>query len=46
VYINLLPGKIRVIQNSSRQADFSMFLPPGEYQMNAYGSDVTNTTSL
>ena len=40
VYINLLPGKIRVLQNSSRQAEFSMLLPPGEYDMNGYGSDV------
>ena len=41
VYINLLPGKIRVLQNSSKKAEFSMLLPPGEYDMNAYGSDVT-----
>lgn len=40
VYINLLPGKIRLIQNSSRQGEFSMLLPPGEYDMNAYGADV------
>jgi thiol-disulfide isomerase/thioredoxin len=41
VYINLLPGKIRLLQNSSTMAEFSMLLPPGEYDMNAYGSDVT-----
>jgi thiol-disulfide isomerase/thioredoxin len=41
VYINLLPGKIRMLQNSSRRAEFSILLPPGEYHMNAYGSDVT-----
>ena len=40
VYINLLPGKIRMLQNSSRKAEFSMLLPPGEYDMNAYGADV------
>jgi thiol-disulfide isomerase/thioredoxin len=41
VYINLLPGKIRLLQNSSTKAEFSMLLPPGEYDMNAYGSEVT-----
>jgi thiol-disulfide isomerase/thioredoxin len=40
VYINLMPGKIRLLQNSSLKAEFSMLLPPGEYNMNAYGSDV------
>ena len=40
VYINLLPGKIRVLQNASREAEFSLLLPPGEYDMNAYGTDV------
>ena len=34
------PGKIRLLQDSSTKAEFSMLLPPGEYQMNAYGSDV------
>ncbi len=41
VYINLLPGKIRMVQDSSTKALFSVLLPPGEYDMNAYGSDVT-----
>lgn len=41
VYINVLPGKIRLLQNSSRKAEFSMLLPPGEYDMHAYGSSVT-----
>jgi thiol-disulfide isomerase/thioredoxin len=40
VYMNLLPAKIRLLQNSSLKAEFSMLLPPGEYNMNAYGSDV------
>jgi thiol-disulfide isomerase/thioredoxin len=40
VYINLMPGRIRVVQNSSRQARFSLLLPPGEYDMNAYGTKV------
>ena len=40
VYINLLPGKIRLLQNSSEAAEFSLLLPQGEYDMNAYGSDV------
>ena len=38
VYINLLPGKIRMLQNSSTKAEFSILLPPGEYDMNAYGA--------
>jgi thiol-disulfide isomerase/thioredoxin len=41
VYINVLPGKIRVLQNTSTKAEFSMLLPPGEYDMNAYGTDVS-----
>jgi thiol-disulfide isomerase/thioredoxin len=41
VYINLLPGKIRMVQNSSTKAEFSVLLPPGEYDLNGYGSDVT-----
>jgi len=40
VYINLMPGRIRLLQNTSQTADFSLLLPPGEYDMNAYGSDV------
>jgi thiol-disulfide isomerase/thioredoxin len=40
VYINLLPGKIRLLQNSSEAAEFSLLLPPGEYDVNAYGGDV------
>ena len=40
VYINLQGGKIRLLQNSSRKAEFSMILPAGEYQMYAYGQDV------
>ena len=40
VYINLLPGKIRLLQNTSENAEFSLLLPPGEYDMKAYGTDV------
>lgn len=40
VYVNLPGGTIRLIQNSSMKAEFSMRLPAGEYQMNAYGQDV------
>ena len=40
VYITLLPGKIRLLQNTSRQAEFSLLLPPGEYDLNGYGTDV------
>ena len=41
VYINLLPGKIRMVQNDSTKAEFSVLLPLGEYDMHGYGSDVT-----
>jgi thiol-disulfide isomerase/thioredoxin len=41
VYINLLPGKIRMVQNSSTKAEFSVLLPPGEYDLNGYGGVVT-----
>ena len=37
VYINLPSAKIRLVQNSSKKAAFSIRLPAGEYQMNAYG---------
>lgn len=42
VYMNLMPGKIRLAYHISTTADFSMWLPAGEYHMNAYGEDVTN----
>jgi thiol-disulfide isomerase/thioredoxin len=42
VCINLLPGKIRVLQNPSKEAEFSLLLPPGEYDLNAYGTDVAD----
>ena len=42
VYVNVLPGKIRLVQNSSSAAEFSVWLPPGTYQLYAYGSDVTS----
>ena len=41
VYMNLMPGKIRLVQNSSTEAKFSVSLPPGEYELYAYGRDVT-----
>jgi len=41
VSINLIPGKIRLLQNLSRKAEFSMLLPSGEYDLYAYGSDVS-----
>jgi thiol-disulfide isomerase/thioredoxin len=42
VYVNLKPGNIRLIQASSRKAEFSLRLPAGEYDMHGYGSDVTD----
>jgi thiol-disulfide isomerase/thioredoxin len=41
VYIYLPSRKIRILQNSSTKAEFSILLPPGDYVLNAYGSDVT-----
>ena len=40
VYANLLPGKRSVLGNASRKAEFSMLLPPGEYDLHCYGTDV------
>jgi thiol-disulfide isomerase/thioredoxin len=42
VYISLLPSKIRVLQNPSKDAEFSLLLPSGEYDLNAYGTDVAD----
>jgi thiol-disulfide isomerase/thioredoxin len=42
VYIDLLPGKNRILQCPSDAAVFSMLLPPGEYEFYAYGGDVTS----
>ncbi len=40
VYVNLLPGKIRLIQNATRKAEFSVLVPEGKYEFNAYGADI------
>jgi len=44
VYVNALPGKIRVARHSSQEAEFSFLLPPGEYQLYMYGTDTTTIT--
>ncbi|MCZ6690316.1 MAG: carboxypeptidase regulatory-like domain-containing protein [Planctomycetota bacterium] len=40
VYANLMPERIRVGRYSSREAEFSFLLPPGDYQFHMYGTDV------
>lgn len=44
VYVNALPGKIRVARHSSHEAEFSFLLPPGDYQLYMYGTDTTTIT--
>jgi hypothetical protein len=40
VYFSLMPGGLRCVMNESEQARFDVFLPPGTYEYNAYGTDV------
>ena len=40
VYAYAQPGNARVAQYDSTKAEFSMLLPPGDYKINMYGSDV------
>jgi len=40
VYVMAQPGDARVAQCDSREAMFSFLLPPGDYKLNMYGSDV------
>jgi thiol-disulfide isomerase/thioredoxin len=46
VYIDVLPGKGRILQCPSDTAEFSMLLPPGDYELYAYGGDVTGARRL
>ncbi|MDR3621898.1 MAG: redoxin domain-containing protein [Paludisphaera borealis] len=39
----IMSRSIRLVGNSSLKAEFSMILPTGEYELNAYGSDVRGT---
>jgi hypothetical protein len=38
VYMNLMPGRLRLVQCSSTEAAFSLRLPPGKYEFDGYGS--------
>jgi len=40
VYVRYLPGNVRFLQCGSREAAFDFKLPPGDYQLYMYGSDV------
>lgn len=40
IYLSAMPGTARVMSNESQQADFDVLLPPGTYQLWAYGTDV------
>lgn len=40
VYVFVQPGNARVVQCDSDKAEFSLLLPPGDYKLNMYGSDV------
>lgn len=40
VYVYAQPGNARVVQYDSQKAEFSFHLPPGDYKVQMYGSDV------
>src|SRR5208337_1009565 len=40
IYFSLMPGRTRLVGNESEQAEFDVLLPPGTYQLWAYGTDV------
>lgn len=44
VYMNVLPGKIRVLGCASKTGEFSFKLPPGTYEFYGYGSEVQRLT--
>jgi hypothetical protein len=44
VYVFTLPGKVRFASFSSMEGVFSLNLPPGKYQLNAYGTDLMDRT--
>jgi thiol-disulfide isomerase/thioredoxin len=46
IYVELLPGNRRILQCPSDTAEFSMILPPGEYEFFAYGGDVTGVRRM
>jgi hypothetical protein len=38
VYLSLLPGRVRVVQCSSKESKFALKMPPGKYEFYGYGS--------
>ncbi len=40
VYVQFLPGNVRFAQFGSNEARFEFLLPPGDYRLHMYGSDV------
>jgi hypothetical protein len=42
VYMSVMPDGTRLVMNESEQAEFDVMLPPGTYQLWAYGTDVDN----
>lgn len=46
VYVNLQPGGIRLVQNSTTKAEFSVIVPVGKYDFYACGGDVKDTKKV
>jgi len=44
VYVNVIPGRIRVARYMSDEAKFEFLLPSGEFQFYMYGTDVKKKT--
>jgi hypothetical protein len=44
VYVYAQPGNARVAQCDSNKAEFAFLLPPGDYKIHMYGSDVKDRT--
>lgn len=44
IYLNYLPGRIRLARFSSDKAAFEFTVPEGDYQLYAYGTDVETRT--
>lgn len=40
VYLNFMPGRLRIARFSSEKAEFSFRVPEGTYQLHMYGTDV------
>ena len=44
IYLNYLPGKLRLARFMSENADFEFKVPEGDYEFYAYGTDVKRKT--